>query len=96
MLKCSQGDVQGDVHVCTSPAHSQVLEALEEIAFQPEFLPNRIEKERKAVMAEAQVSDHQGAPSGSCSIRRLSGWCNQQSLQPAEWGVEESGLGEYA
>jgi hypothetical protein len=45
--------------VCTSPAPSQVLEALEEIAFQPEFLPNRIEKERKAVMAEAQVNGHQ-------------------------------------
>lgn len=33
----------------------QVLEALEEIAFRPEFLSTRIEKERKAVMAEAQV-----------------------------------------
>ena len=33
----------------------QVLEALEEIAFKPEFLNTRIEKERKAVLAEAQV-----------------------------------------
>lgn len=33
----------------------QVLEALEEIAFKPEFLNMRIEKERKAVLAEAQV-----------------------------------------
>ena len=35
--------------------HGQVLDALEEIAFRPEFLPTRIEKERKAVLAEAQV-----------------------------------------
>lgn len=33
----------------------QVLEALEEIAFRPEFLGTRIEKERKAVLAEAQM-----------------------------------------
>ncbi|GAX77204.1 hypothetical protein CEUSTIGMA_g4650.t1 [Chlamydomonas eustigma] len=33
----------------------QVLEALEEIAFRPEFLNTRIEKERKAVLAEAQM-----------------------------------------
>lgn len=33
----------------------RVLEALEDIAFQPEFLPTRIEKERKAVLSEAQM-----------------------------------------
>ncbi|KAG1670958.1 hypothetical protein FOA52_011393 [Chlamydomonas sp. UWO 241] len=33
----------------------QVLEALEDIAFRPEFELNRIEKERKAVLAEAQM-----------------------------------------
>lgn len=33
----------------------QVLDALAEIAFEPEFLPSRIEKERKAVVAEAQM-----------------------------------------
>jgi hypothetical protein len=33
----------------------QVLEALAEIAFAPQFLPTRVEKERKAVLAEAQV-----------------------------------------
>jgi hypothetical protein len=33
----------------------QVLEALEDIAFKPQFLPVRIDKERKAVMAEAQM-----------------------------------------
>lgn len=33
----------------------QVLEALEDIAFHPEFQLNRIEKERKAVLAEAQM-----------------------------------------
>lgn len=33
----------------------QVLEALEEIAFRPEFQTSRIEKERKAVLAEAQM-----------------------------------------
>ena len=33
----------------------QVLDALAEIAFNPEFLVNRIEKERKAVLAEAQM-----------------------------------------
>eukprot|EP00887_Chlorella_sp_A99_P001378 scaffold8.g1378.t1 len=32
-----------------------VLAALTEIAFEPEFLPSRIEKERKAVVAEAQM-----------------------------------------
>lgn len=31
------------------------LEALEEIAFQPRFLPQRIEKERRAVLAELQM-----------------------------------------
>ena len=33
----------------------QVLDALTEVAFEAEFLPSRIEKERKAVVAEAQV-----------------------------------------
>lgn len=33
----------------------QVLDALVEIAFKPEFLHTRIEKERKAVLAEAQM-----------------------------------------
>lgn len=33
----------------------QVLEALAEIAFAPQFFPGRIEKERRAVMAEAQM-----------------------------------------
>jgi predicted Zn-dependent peptidase len=32
-----------------------VLEALADIAFEPEFLPSRLEKERKAVLAEAQM-----------------------------------------
>jgi len=32
-----------------------VLDALTEVAFEPEFAPSRIEKERKAVVAEAQV-----------------------------------------
>ena len=32
-----------------------VMDALTEIAFEPEFLPSRIEKERKAVVAEAQM-----------------------------------------
>lgn len=32
-----------------------MLDALTEVAFEPEFLPSRIEKERKAVVAEAQV-----------------------------------------
>lgn len=32
-----------------------VLDALAEIAFEPELLPSRIEKERKAVVAEAQM-----------------------------------------
>jgi len=41
--------------VTGSPMLPQVLEALEEIAFRPEFLATRIEKERKAVMAEAQM-----------------------------------------
>ena len=34
---------------------AQVLDALAEVAFEPEFLPSRIEKERKAVVAEAQM-----------------------------------------
>ena len=33
----------------------QVLDALAEIAFDPEFLVSRIEKERRAVLAEAQM-----------------------------------------
>ena len=33
----------------------QVLSTLAEVAFQPEFLSYRIEKERKAVLAEAQM-----------------------------------------
>lgn len=33
----------------------QVLEVLEEIAFKPQFLGSRIEKERRAVLAEAQM-----------------------------------------
>lgn len=37
------------------PMLPQVLEALVEIAFQPQFAANRIEKERKAVLAEAQM-----------------------------------------
>jgi hypothetical protein len=37
------------------PFLQQVLEALAEIAFVPQFLPMRIEKERKAVLAEAQM-----------------------------------------
>lgn len=32
-----------------------MLDALAEIAFNPEFLHNRIEKERRAVLAEAQM-----------------------------------------
>lgn len=32
-----------------------MLDALAEIAFNPEFLQNRIEKERRAVLAEAQM-----------------------------------------
>ena len=32
-----------------------MLDTLAEVAFQPEFLSTRIEKERKAVMAEAQM-----------------------------------------
>ncbi|KFM27169.1 putative zinc protease PqqL [Auxenochlorella protothecoides] len=38
-----------------APMLAQVLDALAEIAFEPEFLPSRIEKERKAVTAEAQM-----------------------------------------
>lgn len=34
-----------------------MLEALSEIAFAPQFLPTRVEKERKAVLAEAQVRE---------------------------------------
>ncbi|KAG7669392.1 hypothetical protein Ndes2526B_g05713 [Nannochloris sp. 'desiccata'] len=37
------------------PMLPAVLDALTEIAFEPEFLPSRIEKERKAVVAEAQM-----------------------------------------
>ena len=32
-----------------------MLEALTEIAFEPELLPSRMEKERRAVVAEAQM-----------------------------------------
>ncbi|CAL8466878.1 g6414 [Coccomyxa elongata] len=38
-----------------TPMLPQVLDALAEIAFNPEFLVNRIEKERRAVLAEAQM-----------------------------------------
>jgi predicted Zn-dependent peptidase len=41
-----------------------VLEALAEIAFAPQFLPTRVEKERKAVLAEAQVR-RAAAPRGA-------------------------------
>lgn len=34
-----------------------MLDALTEVAFEPEFAPSRIEKERKAVVAEAQVGN---------------------------------------
>lgn len=34
-----------------------MLDALTEVAFEPEFAPSRIEKERKAVVAEAQVGE---------------------------------------
>lgn len=44
-----------------------MLDALTEVAFEPEFLPSRIEKERKAVVAEAQVR-RAGAP-----LRRAAG-----------------------
>jgi predicted Zn-dependent peptidase len=37
------------------PMLEQVLDALTEIAFEPDFLPSRIDKERKAVVAEAQM-----------------------------------------
>lgn len=37
------------------PPPRQVFEALEEIAFHPQFSGSRIEKERKAVLAEAQM-----------------------------------------
>lgn len=37
------------------PMLPQVLQALEDIAFHPQFDPMRIEKERKAVLAEAQM-----------------------------------------
>ena len=40
---------------CPPGCPAQVLDALTEIAFEPEFLPSRIEKERKAVVAEAQM-----------------------------------------
>lgn len=42
-------------------ATAQVLEALEEIAFHPQFSASRIEKERKAVLAEAQVRGRSGS-----------------------------------
>jgi predicted Zn-dependent peptidase len=38
-----------------APMLPAVLDALAEIAFSPEFLPSRLEKERKAVVAEAQM-----------------------------------------
>ena len=37
------------------PMLTLALEALEEIAFKPRFLPQRIEKERRAVLAELQM-----------------------------------------
>eukprot|EP00271_Cylindrocystis_brebissonii_P022866 TRINITY_DN898_c0_g1_i1.p1 TRINITY_DN898_c0_g1~~TRINITY_DN898_c0_g1_i1.p1 ORF type:complete len:1519 (-),score=355.87 TRINITY_DN898_c0_g1_i1:1045-5601(-) len=37
------------------PLLPMVLEALYEIAFQPQFLPSRIEKERRAVLSELQM-----------------------------------------
>lgn len=37
------------------PMLPRVLEALEDVAFHPEFLSTRIEKERKAVLSEAQM-----------------------------------------
>lgn len=37
------------------PMLPMVLEALHEIAFQPRFLPSRIDKERRAVLSEAQM-----------------------------------------
>lgn len=40
---------------CLLHCRLQVLEALAEIAFEPQFLPMRVEKERKAVLAEAQM-----------------------------------------
>jgi len=46
---------------------AQVLEALAEIAFAPQFLPTRVEKERKAVLAEAQVGGGGIAGSGLVS-----------------------------
>lgn len=42
--------LKSSMNVC-----SQVLEMLEEVAFKPEFSRSRIEKERKAVLAEAQM-----------------------------------------
>ncbi len=48
---------------------AQVLEALQEIAFNPQFLPLRIEKERKAVMAEAQVRSRQGQRCSSPTVQ---------------------------
>lgn len=51
-------------------AGAQVLDALTEIAFEPEFLPSRIEKERKAVVAESQVrleaKERLLVPTGAC------------------------------
>ncbi len=46
-----------------------MLEALQEIAFNPQFLPVRIEKERKAVMAEAQVTKQEGDGCLECAAR---------------------------
>ncbi len=37
------------------PMLPQVLNALREIAFEPDMLPSRMEKERRAVLAEMQV-----------------------------------------
>lgn len=36
-------------------AQAQVLDALSEIAFNPDMLVSRLDKERKAVLAEAQM-----------------------------------------
>eukprot|EP00879_Flechtneria_rotunda_P011618 GHRR01012135.1.p1 GENE.GHRR01012135.1~~GHRR01012135.1.p1 ORF type:complete len:964 (+),score=341.69 GHRR01012135.1:177-3068(+) len=44
--------------ITRTPMLPQVLEALAEIAFEPQFLPMRIEKERKAVLAEAQMMNN--------------------------------------
>ena len=43
-------------HLTLDPIHTlQVLDALSEIAFNPDMLVSRLDKERKAVLAEAQM-----------------------------------------